>query len=227
MFRRHTDRCSLLDRPVSAAAQEKSRFAARTEGGQLEFLDTSSRYPRVTELLRRAEFAQASDPAFPAETERWAGPEPGLADDVPTTVSVPEGDAPGVLSPRSSRESQATAPREAGQGPVLTCDRGAPAEVRAGMALQRVLLTATADGLAASVLSQPFETPGTRRQLLALFHGLGQVHALLRIGYGLPVRTTADRPVTEAAMVRAEPDPPVRRLSDQDSPAAGRTRRTS
>ncbi|WP_240692025.1 hypothetical protein [Amycolatopsis sp. CFH S0740] len=92
---------------------------------------------------------------------------------------------------------------------MITRDQGAAAEVRAGMVMERVLLTATAEGLATSFLSQPFEARSTRAQLLAAFRGLGQVHTLLRIGYGLPTRITARRPAAEVTTVRSVPEVPA------------------
>jgi hypothetical protein len=78
------------------------------------------------------------------------------------------------------------------------------------MAMQHVLLTATAAGLATSFLSQPFETPQTRDALDRIFAGLGQAHTLLRIGYGQPTATTARRPVADVLTRRVTPDVPAR-----------------
>jgi hypothetical protein len=66
--------------------------------------------------------------------------------------------------------------------------------LRAGQALLRVLLTATARGIAATSLTQPLETadawlvrdPQSRSE---------QPQMILRIGYGLPVQPTPRRPV--------------------------------
>ena len=66
--------------------------------------------------------------------------------------------------------------------------------LRAGQALQRVLLTVTLRGIAASPLTQPLEThdawlvrdPDT---------GSGWPQLILRIGYGLPVPASPRRPV--------------------------------
>ena len=68
--------------------------------------------------------------------------------------------------------------------------------LRAGQALQRVLLTATDRAIAVSPLTQPLETadawlvrdPRT---------GSEQPQMILRIGYGLPVSPTPRRPVAD------------------------------
>ena len=81
---------------------------------------------------------------------------------------------------------------------VLTSHLSGPAaEIGAGQALQRVLLTATAAGLATSFLSQVVEVPQTREQLRRLIGGTRPPQAVLRIGRGWPVPTTPRRAVTD------------------------------
>ncbi|MEW2503728.1 hypothetical protein AB0878_24980 [Amycolatopsis sp. NPDC047767] len=213
VWRRHTNRRPMSAHPVSPVARARLKSAALGEGGVLEFLDASGRYPKVTALVRRAESEQSLDAEFRAETARWTGREPDSPDGVPTIAFGPPPDVPGTSPLRSSHENPAIVPRSFEQDPVLaavlTRDHGAAAEVRAGLVLQRVLLTATAEGLASSFVSQPFEAPGTRAPLLDLFRGTGRPHTLLRLGHGLPSRMTARRPVADVTTVRA-PDVPAR-----------------
>jgi nitroreductase len=69
--------------------------------------------------------------------------------------------------------------------------------VRAGMALQRVLLTATVRGLAATPLTQLTEVPPLR-ELLADTAAGRTVQTLLRIGYPItPAVATPRRPLEE------------------------------
>ena len=68
--------------------------------------------------------------------------------------------------------------------------------LRAGQALQRVLLTATVHGIAACPLTQPLETADAwlvRDPLSAN----ESPQMILRLGYGLPVPATPRRPVAE------------------------------
>ena len=81
---------------------------------------------------------------------------------------------------------------------VLTTPTDGPrAQVQAGQALQRVLLTATALGLTASFLSQPIEVAEQRRQLRRLLAGDRQPQAILRLGFGRAVTTTPRRDVAD------------------------------
>jgi len=63
----------------------------------------------------------------------------------------------------------------------------------AGQALQRVLLTATALGLATTPISQPVEVPAVRRLLTATGTGTW-AQMVLRAGYGRPAPATPRRP---------------------------------
>ncbi|MEU4248112.1 hypothetical protein AB0F15_11920 [Amycolatopsis sp. NPDC026612] len=213
VFRRHTNRRPMLDKEVPSAARTALKSAALQEGGQVEYLNVSGRYSTVASLVRQAETLQSGDPAFRAEAAFWTHREPDSPDGVPRVASGPPPYGPGVVTLRASHENENLPPREYEQEPllgvVLTRDRGPHAEVRAGMAMQRVLLTATAEGLATSFLSQPFETPRTRESLDRIFAGLGQPHTLLRIGYGSPTRLTARRPVEEVLTHRTGRDVPA------------------
>ncbi|MFB9928540.1 Acg family FMN-binding oxidoreductase [Amycolatopsis halotolerans] len=213
VYRRHTNRRPLSDRAVPPSARALLRSAALGEGGHLDFLDGSGRYAQVTALVRRAETEQATDADFRAETARWTGRAAECPDGVPTDAFGPPADIPGVVSLRASHENRSIPPRPFEQDPVLaavlTRDQGVAADVRGGMIMERVLLTATAEGLATSFLSQPFEARSTRAQLLAAFRDLGHVHTLLRVGYGLPTRMIARRPAAEVTTVRSAPEVPA------------------
>ena len=70
---------------------------------------------------------------------------------------------------------------------------GVSADVTAGQAMQRVLLTATTEGLAASFLSQVVEVEQTRDQLRRLIGAGHSPRVVLRIGRGWPVPATPRR----------------------------------
>ena len=72
--------------------------------------------------------------------------------------------------------------------------------LRAGQALQRVLLTATLRGVAVSPLTQPLETPDAWlvRDPGASFEF---PQMILRIGYGLPVPHSPRRAVSEVLSI--------------------------
>jgi hypothetical protein len=68
--------------------------------------------------------------------------------------------------------------------------------VRAGMALELVLLEATASGLATSLMTQPLDIPELR-DLLTGRAPLDVPHAILRLGFGPPGAPTPRRAVQD------------------------------
>ena len=204
---RHTNRRPFLEQPVPAEARSALASIATADGGRLEFLDASGHYDDVSALVRHAEFLQESDQRFRAETAHWMHRAAQSRDGIPMTAQGPPPQSVGAVTLRESHTNKALPARPFPQEPllaaVLTHAQGPRADLQAGMIMQRVLLMATSIGLATGFLSQPFETPGTRAALDHLFGDLGHIHALLRIGYGTPVPTTARRPVSEVSTPRS------------------------
>lgn len=75
---------------------------------------------------------------------------------------------------------------------VLTAHGTGPsADVHAGRAVQRTLLTATACGLVASLLTPALETDRTRQELRRMLRAAVPPHAVLGLGRAAPPRETA------------------------------------
>lgn len=201
VFRRHTNRRPFLDRPVPVWARTTFRASALVEGGLLELFGRGDRANAVARVLHRAEAAQARNGAFQAEIALWTRRAANAPDGVPAPAGPP--------SPHGipAQESFFAAEPEGGEpvlGAALTADGGPAADLRAGMVLQRVLLTATAAGLATSFVGRPFETPETRAAMDRVFADLGRPHTVLRFGYGRPVPMTGRRQVGEVLLRRTE-----------------------
>ncbi|MET0420020.1 MAG: nitroreductase family protein, partial [Actinoplanes sp.] len=75
--------------------------------------------------------------------------------------------------------------------------------LRAGQALQRVLLTATRLRLATTPISQPVEIPAVREVLSDTRAGRW-AQMVIRLGYGTPAGATPRRPVTEVLQIIEE-----------------------
>jgi hypothetical protein len=73
-------------------------------------------------------------------------------------------------------------------------------QLTAGYALQHVLLVATADGLAVSMLSQPIEVTAAREQLTISIRRRCVPQMVLRIGYGQPVKASPRRPIEDVLL---------------------------
>ncbi|WP_158886745.1 hypothetical protein [Amycolatopsis anabasis] len=180
IFQRRTNRRPFLEREVPPIARTPLVNAALMDDVRLEFVGASTRYDELTSLVRRAEQVQEADTRYAGELERFDGDARSLRD-YHRTEHLP--DRPGARHPLLAA--------------LITRDRGPRYELRAGLAMQRVLLTATYIGLSVSFVSRPFEVATTRAGLDDLFRRDGEIHALLRIGYGYPSPMTARRPVGE------------------------------
>jgi nitroreductase len=197
--RRHTNRLPFSDRPVPPGVLAELVEAARVEGAILHVLDHDETV-RVLGLVRDSERDQLADPDYRAELARWAG---GARDQdgIPDSALGPRA----FDGPTPVRDFTPGRPRPGGyawfektpQLAVLSVHVGDRANwLRAGQALQRVLLTATARGIATSPLTQPLETADAW-QVRDPRSGHEQPQMILRIGYGLPVASTPRRPVSQ------------------------------
>jgi hypothetical protein len=109
------------------------------------------------------------------------------------------GEVPGELP--SELPSGLPSRREFEREPLIAVLGGSgdwPADqVQAGQALQRVLLTATDLGLAASMFSQPIEVASVREQLRLALGRHAAPQMLIRFGYATPTPPTPRRPVVD------------------------------
>ncbi|MCU1683047.1 MAG: hypothetical protein JWQ81_3786 [Amycolatopsis sp.] len=191
--RRFSNRRPFVDQPVPHRARQAITTAARAEGAEVVLVDEAGTLGAVASLIRRADTAQTEDRAFRRELAEWTRGH-GDGDGVPASAGGPRS-AGGLLPVRHhGPDSQPARPYE--QDPmvvVLTTPADGPlSQLRAGLALQRVLLTATNLGLSASFLSQAIEVESSRAELHTLVGRHPQ--CVLRLGYGYPGTPTPRRP---------------------------------
>lgn len=202
--RRRTNRRPFSDEPVSPGELQLLRRAALEEGAWLHVVDEPRQRRDVRELAARAHRAQMADPAFREELHRWTGVGPDRLDGVPATAGGPLPPAGWLM--RDFAGNGASLHRAFEDEPLIAVLSshlsGQAAEIGVGQALERVLLAATAEGLAVSFLSQVVEVPGTREQLRRLVRGMQPPQAVLRIGRGWPVPATPRLPVDELLLDR-------------------------
>ncbi len=201
IWRRHTIRTPFTGPPVPAALLDELVAAARAEEATL-YLPTPEETHRLLELTAEAERRSTTDPARSAESRGWIqgpGSEPY---GIPAAALGPQ-DAGGHLPMRDfaalrPAEHIPTAPFEAEPCiTVLATGHDRPADwLRAGMALQHVLLLATAHEVRASLLHQAMEWPYLRWSTRDPERGPGHVQMLIRLGYGPEGVATPRLPVS-------------------------------
>ncbi|UUU38663.1 Acg family FMN-binding oxidoreductase [Streptomyces sp. NBC_00162] len=209
--RRHTSRFPFSDEPVPDALVDGLKGAARLEGCRLA-VPGDWHIETVLGLVRDAEHREDIDPLVREETSAWT------SDAHAPTGTRRDGIPAAAFGPRSS----------GGPSPVRDFGRDHPAAdrgwavfekrpqlallgtqtdtrvdwLRAGQALERVLLQATSDGLATSMTSQPLEWPELRWTVRDPVEVMGHVQMVLRLGYGPHGPETPRRPVADVLEIR-------------------------
>jgi hypothetical protein len=150
---------------------------------------------------------QGEDPAFQVELRDWVAEHADRDDGVPRSAGGPRPSVGSVLALRRYDSDESTVERPYEQDPLVAvlASHGDTTvdQLRAGMALQRVLLTATVNGLSVSFVSQPTEVPAIRTALRELIGGSLYPQAGLRLGYGYAVSPTPRRGVDTVTTVGA------------------------
>ena len=203
---RHTNRFPFSGRPVPPGILAELTEAARLEGAVLH-VPGHQEAARLLRLAREAERDLLAQPGYRAELARWAGgdrdrdgiPDPALAPRDPAGAAPVRDFAPGRPGP----VCYAWFEDQPQLAVLCTPSSSRPDWLRAGQALQRVLLTATLRGIAASPLTQPLETADAWL-VRDPRSGFEYPQMILRVGYGLPVPHTPRRPVSELLDTRPD-----------------------
>jgi nitroreductase len=202
IWQRHTSRAPFGAGRVPDAALAALERAASAEFALLRPLDAADT-TRVLRVVADAERELAEDFDHRVEMARWIGTEG--EDGVPAAALGSRPD-PGPAPVRDlARAAPATALATASyesrpQLAVLATARDEPADwLRAGQALQRVLLTATVSGLSASFLYQPMELHDMRPSDTGWWPWPECPQIILRLGYG-PAGTGSPRRRVDAIL---------------------------
>jgi nitroreductase len=196
---RRTNRRPFSNRRVPPGVLADLVAAASSEGATLHLPDQTET-ARLLYLISDAERDLLADPGYRAELARWVGGNRDR-DGIPSSALGPRdpiGRTPvRDFSPDRHQSLGHDWFEEDPQLAVLSTAAGTRKDwLHAGQALQRVLLTATAHGIAAAPLTQPLETADAW-MVRDPREGVEQPQLILRLGYGLPVPQTPRRPVTE------------------------------
>ncbi|MEV0124490.1 nitroreductase family protein [Streptomyces sp. NPDC050703] len=187
--RRHTSRMPFTGRPVAEQVVAELIGAARVEGAHLDVPDIMGTR-RLLRLTRAAEDRNARHPGRAAETRAWITA-PGA--DSPYGIPLPAlgpRDASGRLpvrdftgAPSVPRLPPLPFERHAQVALLWTARDRRQDWLRAGQALERVLLTATRRGVRTSMLHQAMEWRDLRAAMAGPRRGRCP-QMLIRFGYG-------------------------------------------
>ncbi|MDJ0345841.1 hypothetical protein QMK19_16230 [Streptomyces sp. H10-C2] len=200
--RRHSSRLPFSDRPLAESLRAELADCAHQEGAVLRFPDTQEA-GRLIQLTAEAERRDISNQGRCEESRQWIGGTEDGALGIPDAAIGPL-DAEGHLPVRdfsALRRSGLPPSQPFEKRPVIAVlstvhDRSAN-WLRAGQALEHVLLLATAEHVRCSLLHQALEWSDLRWALRGSASGPGHVQMLLRLGYGPQGPATPRLPAAE------------------------------
>ncbi|MEU7824761.1 nitroreductase [Catellatospora sp. NPDC049133] len=206
--RRHSNRGPFMDTAIPLTVRARLVDAARVEQCWLDLIVGPVAQDMVAELVHAADQLLLATPGYQAELASWIRDQPS-PDGVPRGAGGPTPEPQDLLTRRDFGGPSRPPGRDYETDPfvaVLGAYGDTPFDdLQAGQGLQRVLLTATANGLATSLMSQPVEVPAIREQLRLGLHRGAAPQILLRAGYAVAAGTTPRRPVADVLAVPTVP----------------------
>ncbi|MEV0189599.1 hypothetical protein AB0I39_13815 [Kitasatospora purpeofusca] len=189
IWRRHSIRTPFTGEPVPAAVLDELVVAARTEDARLE-LPGHEETARILELTAEAERRNTTERAQQAESRNAVHSGELLPSGIPARSLGPQ-DRDARLPMRdftalgpTGHRAVATFESEPRIAVLVTGHDGRADWLRAGLALEHVLLAATVHSVRASLLHQAMEWPYLRWAAREPHQGPGHVQMLIRLGYG-------------------------------------------
>jgi nitroreductase len=209
---RRTSRQPLDAAPLPAPLVESWAEAVREEGAWLQVLAQPDEREAMAALVAEADRLLWADHAFRNELATWIRSHPGDHADglAPSTLGIRDWMAfagPSLVRNLVRGEGQATADRglalHASSLVILGTESDDPsAWLRAGQALQSLLLHARSEEVWASFLNQPVEVPQLREQVASLVGHEGAPQLVLRLVYGSTVAPTPRRSVRDVLVMQ-------------------------
>lgn len=206
IHRRHSTRFPFEETEISESIRTALSDAADRDGATLSFPGPWHRQ-EVLELVEEAERRNLTDRGSDQDLAQWT------RIDAPSVNTAPDGIPDYAFGPRK-RGGKAPMRDFAGIRPVVgrgtadfeqspqpallsTTDDRPEDWLRAGQAMERVLLLATLEGLSSSFATQAIEWTDLRWPLRDPVTGRGYTQMVLRLGYGPEGPSTPRRPVPE------------------------------
>jgi hypothetical protein len=200
--------------PLPAGLPASLRHDAVAEGARLEMLWSPEQYLRLAALEAATARLQRDDPAARSEVVRWTrAPGSRARDGVPASCYPPTGTEPpawGIPGRLTGRdfdlgrgEGTVAAAEGAHDGPpaataVLASRSDSMADwLRTGQALHRLMVTAAASWVFASLSSQSLDTDIARHGMRFELGLTGVPQLVLQFGRAHSTEVTARRPVEE------------------------------
>jgi hypothetical protein len=210
---RHTHREPFTPGEVPTRLLAALAVDAAAEGAELRFIESADLLSALVTLVNQAAADQNANAAISAETRRWLRPAGIDASDGVPERATPVSNEPTAQRFRQRQFGPETAAKASvcdgpnaaditGEPPtatavLVTVGDTADDWLRAGQALDRLLLRAATRWVFASLQTQPLESPRYRNQVRDLLALPGQPQILLQFGRANTALATPRRPQAE------------------------------
>ncbi|NND70160.1 MAG: nitroreductase [Rhodothermales bacterium] len=206
IFHRRTNRLPFKPQDIPISDLESLASAVEAEGAMLDVI-TGSEKRKLAELIAEGDRIQGGDKRFRRELAAWIHPSRSQSRDGIPGYSAGVRDITSYAGPFMVRtfdwgEGRAARDLELADGsPALLVISTAGDDqmnwLKAGMALDHLLLLAHDYRLSASYLNQPIEVEHLRQSVGELITQGRVPQCILRMGYGRDLKRTPRRPVSE------------------------------
>ena len=206
IVRRRTSRAAFRPDPLPAFVLDELPASAAAEDAWLYLTTDPAAKARLAELVADGDRRQMADRRFRRELARWIRSNRGRQRDGIRGYGLGMTDvmsraAPLVVRTFDQGRGRAAGDQAIAQGSpalaVVGTERDEPVDwLRAGQALQRLLLTCVGHGISVGFLNQPIEVDAVRAELAHAVGRIGYPQLLLRLGYG------PEQPAEPRRMVR-------------------------
>jgi hypothetical protein len=199
--RRHTSRTPASSAPLSQDTRFQLTSAARQENTELAWLQEADQ-GALTRMMIDTDLREIHDWQRTAERAHWVGGARTI-DGVPSDALGPRPTTyPAAIRDLGTAPKDRTRPRSTFEEDpalaVLSTEGDDPADqLAAGIALERILLVATREGVVASFLNQLLEFDDLRRAVQRRTGRPGFAQMVIRFGHGPRSAGTPRRPVPE------------------------------
>lgn len=205
--KRHTNRMPFADDTIDGLKIQKLKSIASEEHINFHIIEDEGIREEVIRIIEQGDKVQAANKSFCRELAQWVHPNrtnskdgiPGYAFGMGDLISF---GSPFFIGNLNWGDIQAGRDRNLIKGSpilaVMESKNNKPIDwLRTGMALEKLLLKASSEGIAASYLNQPIEVPELRERLRELLGLKGQPHLIIRMGYGKEVKPTPRRDIED------------------------------
>ena len=210
IVKRHTNRLPFAEQEIDGLILQKFETIASEEKVTLKVVYNEEIKEEIIKLIEKGDRLQAQNKSFCRELAQWVHPNrsntsdgiPGYAFGMGDLISYT---GPFFIGNLDWGNIQAGRDRNLVVGsPVLgvfeSNDDKPEDWIAVGVALERLLLTAASEGIAASYLNQPVEVPELKEQLKNILKINGYPQLIMRLGYGKEVKPTPRRNIEDVIL---------------------------